>query len=242
MPFTLGVTIFLSGKFHFIHRKSGRKYHVKPPQILLRKGEFGSVDFCLPDHTLISTLSLNFSVDLLEMISNSAYENSVTHFFQDMTHSDILILEKHHPRPICLAQYLQSVSQASNELDLINIEGQALSLLSSLFRLPPDQEEAKYYREIRGAISVLESHCNEKITIPKLARQVGINECYLKRYFRKYTGLTISAFLRKYRMELALMLFSQGKTAHEVSCETGYDNIYYFRNVFKKHFGYFPES
>lgn len=240
MPFSLGVTISLAGRYHFIHRNSGNKYHIDPPQILLRKGDFGPIDAYLPANTLINTVSLDFNTELLEQI-NHTVDNKVTRFFQDVNSSGILLLEKHDARLICLTQYLSGISHASNELDLINLEGQALSLLSSLFRLPPEQQ-GKYYEEIETVICILKSHYHEKTTIPKLARQVGMNECYLKRYFKKYTGQTINTFLEKYRMELALTLFSQGKMAHEVASEIGYDNFYYFKSIFRKHFGYFPEQ
>lgn len=242
MPFrSFGITVFLTGTCKFTRLENGEEYEVKAPQIFLRKGQFGPVVFSMPARTPVTTLSMEFNIELLEKISSSIRQNKVTRFFQDLDRSEVMMLDTLDPKLVCAMHYLVGLPKASSELDLINIEGVALSLLGSLFTLPLQQDD-KYRKEVEQAIAILESRCSEKITIPKLARQVGMNECYLKRYFKQYTGLTISAFLEKHRMDIALLLFSQGKAAQDVAYDIGYDNFYYFKNVFKKRFGYFPGS
>ena len=56
-------------------------------------------------------------------------------------------------------------------------------------------------RRIDEAADILNSEFARPLTIAEIARRVGLNECYLKRYFKAQTGETVAGRLRRLRLE-----------------------------------------
>ena len=79
-------------------------------------------------------------------------------------------------------------------------------------------------------------------TIRQLSKQVGLNECDLKKQFKHHTGLTIAAYAKKAKMETALVLLSSGMRPVKVANHLGYCNLHYFTKVFTTFHGYAPSN
>ena len=95
-------------------------------------------------------------------------------------------------------------------------------------------------RPIAAALAILHDEYREPPTIRQLARRVGSNECTLKRTFKAHTGSTIAAYIRAYRLHIALDLLADGADADSVSAQIGYESPAYFRRLFASHYGYKP--
>ncbi|MBE9572001.1 MAG: helix-turn-helix transcriptional regulator [Proteobacteria bacterium] len=81
------------------------------------------------------------------------------------------------------------------------------------------------------------------LSLLELARQVGINDCDLKRGFRQMFGITVFGYLCTKRMEQARRLLHEGKmNVTEVACEVGYLSLSQFARAFKKQFGAKPSA
>ncbi|NJK59588.1 MAG: helix-turn-helix transcriptional regulator [Oscillatoriales cyanobacterium SM2_1_8] len=76
-----------------------------------------------------------------------------------------------------------------------------------------------------------------------LARQVGLNDCTLKKGFREVFGTTAFGFLHDYRLEKArqLLLEQQGSVT-EISRRIGFSNRSYFASAFRKKYGLSPKE
>jgi AraC-type DNA-binding domain-containing proteins len=77
--------------------------------------------------------------------------------------------------------------------------------------------------------------------LAELGRRVGCSPFYLSRIFRQETGVTISAFLRKARMERAAELIRNGEAnVTEAAMTVGYSSLSHFSKVFAETFGCCP--
>lgn len=94
--------------------------------------------------------------------------------------------------------------------------------------------------KLENALTILTNSINQTVTIPKLARQVGMNECYLKKGFKELYGQTIFMYLQEQRMQRAKLLLKEEKSVTEVAAEVGYSSISSFSSAFKKNVGILP--
>ena len=103
------------------------------------------------------------------------------------------------------------------------------------FLARPEERE-----KLENAMQILNNSIGTPVTIPALARKVGMNECYLKRGFKEMFGKTIFMHLQEQRMQQAKLLLKQEKSVTEVATEVGYATISSFSNAFKKSVGVLP--
>lgn len=104
--------------------------------------------------------------------------------------------------------------------------------------LHPDTME-----RIREARNIVDCNLQNPPSLLELARQVGLNDCYLKRGFRQMFGTTVFGYLLTQRMEQARRLLQEGKmNVTEVACEVGYSSLSQFARAFKKQFGAKPSA
>lgn len=98
-----------------------------------------------------------------------------------------------------------------------------------------------YSRHIQNAIHYLEAHLEEKIHLQDVADYVHISASHLSRQFRKETGLSMTAFINKRRVDRAKALLSENQesvTAIALSC--GFENLNYFSKIFREQTGMTP--
>lgn len=97
--------------------------------------------------------------------------------------------------------------------------------------------------KILEAMNFIQRNFRESITIPQIAKEVGINQCYLKKGFKEMYGKTIYNMVQSLRMELAHELLKQGSlNILEVAMEVGYTNAASFSTAFKQFYGYSPQQ
>lgn len=236
--YSLGLTILLSGTHHIKNHQTNQEYEFQSPTIILRKGMLGLQTIYLQEHTQMSLITLDFDESLLKRLEPSSTENDLIRFFLDGESPAIKTVHIPHKDILHHAQYMLNLPLAKNMVDLLHLEGAALELLSLL--LQKNTEEEIIAPPIQKAISILESQFDQKITIRHLSKQVGINECDLKRLFKKNTGQTIGHFLLKTRMKYAQSLLKKGVSTEHVANQIGYSSAQYFKRIFEQHFGYMP--
>jgi AraC-like DNA-binding protein len=97
--------------------------------------------------------------------------------------------------------------------------------------------------KIMQAREIILQNINQPPTIPELARQIGINQCYLKKGFKEMFKSTIYEFVIGQRMQKAKMLLSMNQqTVSQIAEEIGYSNTSNFSNAFKKYTGLYPSE
>jgi len=108
---------------------------------------------------------------------------------------------------------------------------------NSLPALKPDDID-----RIHQAKEILMNQMDQPPSLLDLARQVGLNDCTLKRGFRQVFGTTAFAYLHDYRLEQARQLLQNHRlNVSEVAHAIGFANRSYFAAAFRKKFGLSPK-
>ncbi|NLT70270.1 MAG: helix-turn-helix transcriptional regulator [Verrucomicrobiaceae bacterium] len=130
-------------------------------------------------------------------------------------------------------------------------ESQVKALLALLCFVPSDATgEFFCSRQKRLAISrvtkaraFLESHLEETLDLQAMAAAVGCSPFYLSRTFSATTGMTISQYVRKLRIEKAADLLVTGRyNVSEAAVEVGYQSLSHFSKAFQQVKGCLPSK
>lgn len=106
------------------------------------------------------------------------------------------------------------------------------------FSLKPDDVERIHY-----AKEILLSNLDNPPSLMELARQVGLNDCTLKRGFRLVFGTTVFGYLHHHRLEQARKLLVAGEISiSQAARSVGFSSRSYFATAFRKKFGINPKE
>lgn len=120
-----------------------------------------------------------------------------------------------------------------------------LKVLSFLEETAQDscRESGKSYHVIKAIEYISSNYMDQELSLSVLAEELGINNSYLSRLFRRETGSTITSFLNSYRIRMAQYYLRNSDRRHyEISEMVGYKNVEYFNNIFKKISGITPKE
>jgi len=95
---------------------------------------------------------------------------------------------------------------------------------------------------LERARQILGDRLNNPPSLKDLAKQIGLNECTLKRGFRQLFGTTVFGYLYQQRMEYAKQLLQQRElNVSQVAKKVGYASQSRFATAFRKKFGINPK-
>ncbi|RAV01451.1 response regulator [Paenibacillus sp. YN15] len=81
----------------------------------------------------------------------------------------------------------------------------------------------------------------EKPSLQELADQAGISRSHLANIFKQQTGTTVNQYIIAERMRAARdMLLHTAMKSYEIADRVGYEDVIYFSQLFKKHYGLAP--
>jgi AraC-like DNA-binding protein len=96
---------------------------------------------------------------------------------------------------------------------------------------------------IRRAEDWLQSHYPDDIDLDRLAIDLALTPRTFLRRFKAATGKTPLSYLQRLRTEAAKrMLEDDRMTIQEVGLAVGYEDVAYFRSLFKRHVGLAPAA
>ncbi len=181
--------------------------------------------------------------------------------------SDTHVLWFHFDGGTCREYYEQLVSRRGNVLlpehpgtmrerfsrmysyfsDAEPVEEAALSLeileiLTALFQIP-SADEGPTLDPIRLAISYINEHFTEDITLTQLSELVSLSPYYFSRAFKKETGVPPHQYVIRTRISYAkYYLSSTDKSVSEIAYSAGFLDDSAFCSTFKKHVGMTPKE
>jgi AraC-like DNA-binding protein len=96
---------------------------------------------------------------------------------------------------------------------------------------------------IQLARDIMIDNLKEPLSLASLARKVGTNENYLKKYFKLVFGQTVFGFLNEHKMQLAKKMLTKKKMpVSQVAADLGYKNSSNFSANFFKYYGFLPKK
>lgn len=98
-------------------------------------------------------------------------------------------------------------------------------------------------KDIVKAIRYVHDHHHEKVSVNDLARHVGLSKEYLSSKFKRETGMTVSAYIAKMRIQeaQALLRFTD-LSIGEIAAQLAYSSQSYFQTAFKRETGMTPQQ
>ena len=86
------------------------------------------------------------------------------------------------------------------------------------------------------------AHLNQKITLKDLSVYLGMSVSFLSHSIPLEFGMSLKKFIRKKRMEKAIVLLKKDMIVRECAFELGYADEFYFSRDFKKYYGFPPSE
>ena len=95
---------------------------------------------------------------------------------------------------------------------------------------------------LQMALSYIEEHYNEKITLDDLRNHTGRSVTLINNRFQKFLDTTFNDFLTRYRLQKAIELMQeQSYHLYEIAELVGFSDYKYFNQVFQKIMGTSPK-
>lgn len=135
----------------------------------------------------------------------------------------------------------------------IYFESKALEILTQIIQLLAEEETVKSavvqklknsdLKKVEEAKSWIDNNLESQFFIKDLAKQVSLNEQYLKLGFKQLTGKTIFEYTQDEKMLQAKSLLAQKQmTVSEIAIKLGYSCVSHFSANFKKYTGINPSE
>lgn len=105
-----------------------------------------------------------------------------------------------------------------------------------------DLAKVKHSDVVFKTTNYIKNNCDEKLSLNSIAKEVFISKSYLSSIFKKETGMSLTAYITKVRVEKSkkLLLEDNASLAH-ISSQCGFKDQSYFTKVFKKATGVSPK-
>lgn len=219
-------------------------------------------DAYLDMHTMEQRYALEN--DIMDAIAHGA-EQRVVGFFQDFTGelfesrlSDPLRNSKNYciimntlfrkaaeqggVHPIYLDQLSSQFAARIEQLpSLEKLKALMLDMCVGYCKLVRKHAARQYSPLVQKAVVMIEGDPSAELTLHYLAGKLNVSNAYLSAAFKKETGLTVTAYIRKTRMALARRLLRHTNLqVQTVALHCGIVDVQYFSKLFKEDTGKTP--
>lgn len=106
-----------------------------------------------------------------------------------------------------------------------------------------DYVEVKHSDIVFKASAFIRENCQKAITLEDIANEVFLSKSYLSSTFKQATGISISEYINKARVEKSKdLLNTTDLSLVTIANECGFSDQSYFSRIFKKHTGVSPKQ
>lgn len=130
----------------------------------------------------------------------------------------------------------------------LNLESKTMSLIEYTIKKIVSNINATYkidktiINSLEKAKQLINTSYYENLTIKEIAYKSAINECYLKKDFKRYFGMTVYEMIQKRRLHVAKELLQEEFSVKEVCSKVGYKHVGNFSKLFQEHFNISPSK
>ena len=98
-------------------------------------------------------------------------------------------------------------------------------------------------RPVVRAMDYMDAHLHDKLSLKEIAEYVDLAPAYLSDLFHKETGLTVTGYILRRRIQAAKnMLIDTDQKIAEIAEVLAFSNASHFQRLFKKETGYTPHQ
>ena len=94
--------------------------------------------------------------------------------------------------------------------------------------------------KIENALSYINEHLSERLTVDMLAEKVYLSKYHFMRLFKESTGSTVHAYVRQKRLLYAAKLIREGVNANKAASDAGFSDYSTFHRAFRESFSVSP--
>ena len=116
-------------------------------------------------------------------------------------------------------------------------DGNALmvDMIENYCRLVRQHNTRDYSPPVQKAITVIESDLTQELSLHALAERLSVSRSYLSNLFRKETGMTMTDYVNRRRVDYAVLLLSTTQLqVQTVAQHCGMPDVQYFSKLFKR--------
>ena len=215
-------------------------------------------EFKLKPRTLV--LIKPFEYHCVEVEAGKTYERYVLHFTEDSVVKEVKgTLERLADKsaedsgnfysPDSISQMIVSIFDRFEGVDQLSEDDRAsyfkllLSELITLLSLAGNQKIAHDEAELGARVSKYVNEYLEKdISLDVIAKRFFVSKYYLCRAFKKYSGVSLHAYVTQKRVVYAKQLIESGETASGAAYKVGFGDYSAFYRAYMKVFGTPPTS
>jgi AraC-type DNA-binding domain-containing proteins len=136
--------------------------------------------------------------------------------------------------------YIQHIEELQDAEEVGRVGQEALLDFAGRVR---SQKSRRYSRAIAACQNYIFNHLYEDISLAQLADAAGLAPGYLSQLFRKETGITVSEYIQREKIEEAgKLLIYTDDTLLAISSRLNFHDQSHFIKVFKKHTGVTPRQ
>ncbi len=137
--------------------------------------------------------------------------------------------------------------QFAEEIENIRTIKQSLSLQENMIRsyclLVKYHSLSKYSYYVGQVITLVQYDLTADLSLRTVAAKLNVNASYLSDLFHRETGLTLTEFVSKERIDEAIRLLQTTfRSVQQIATDCGVPNTNYFIKLFKKHTGITPNK
>lgn len=224
----LHVVFILRGAGKFLHKTA---YAVHEGDIFTINGLEGQ-NLSLGEDAI--ALSLTISFDFIASVCPDILQyrmNCYSFLYGENQQEPFDILR----RDLAKAFQTQYKSESRHEIYLKN---KVVAILEDLVRYFLDEKQPisgrGNWEKLQAAITYIQQHYQENITLEDLTGQTYLSSTYLSRLFTKQLGLPFTEYLAQVRLAHAVDLMHGPDTLTEIACKTGFPGSNAMINAFKK--------
>ncbi|MBB3108991.1 AraC-like DNA-binding protein [Paenibacillus phyllosphaerae] len=192
-----------------------------------------------------------------ELLGSGAIDLTLEHYIQPIVQKK-RIAPVHLTHAVPHAAELLTLLETLIELNVqkppvyeLTTRGMLLLIMAKLYMLTEGPAPAQRQRStddyrierLKSVLHYMHEHFSEPIKLSQLAGLVSMSEAYFCRFFKEITAKSPMEYLNQYRMQQAAILLREtDKKMMEVALDVGFNNLSYFIEVFKEHYGNTPAA
>lgn len=137
--------------------------------------------------------------------------------------------------------YIEDAKKISARDDFrLLINSEFLSYAGKIGEIIPGRNCSEIVNE---AMSYIEQHLYESVTTKAIAQHLHLSVCNICRMFKEQTGITITTYTNRRRIEhAAYLLTSTPLSMNEISKQSGFSSCNYFKKAFRRVKGMSPKE